>query len=124
MGATVGAILGSLLERNDFLDVTSWTNSLTAFELVALIITFGVLAHFHCAARLLGRAAIQRRCLYGCGAVLLLVLILYPRHLGIGPDGTITFLPYEYNALMAAVLVFWVVALRLLTYIKMKLGTE
>ena len=122
MGATVGAILGSLLERNNFLTVTDWLHSLAAFELILLIIAFGVLAHFHCAARLMNRDAVKRFCFYGCLALLALVLFSNPRHLGVGPDGTISFLPYEYNALIAGVLVLWIVTLRMLTYVKMKIG--
>lgn len=118
IGAVIGAVLGSLLERNDYLNISTWLNSFFALQLIFLILAFALLAHFYCAACHMQKTLIRKWTLFGCIFVITLMLFLYPRHLGIGPDSSIVFLPHEYNTLMAGVLLLWLITLRLLTQLK------
>lgn len=118
LGAIIGAVLGSILERNDYLNITSWLNSGSALLLILLILAFGVLLHFYCAACHLQKDTIRRWSLFGCILAIAGMLFAYPKHLGIGPDASIIFLPHEYNALMSGVLILWLISLRALTQLK------
>ena len=118
IGAIIGAVLGSLLERDDYLNISDWLHSLFALQLVYLILAFGILAHFYCAACDLQHMAVKRWSLAGCVLIILIVMLLYSKHLGIGPDASIIFLPHEYNTLVSGVLILWLVTLRALTKLK------
>ena len=118
IGAIVGAVLGSILERNDYLTIPTWLQSFFALQYIGLIVAFGVCAHFYCAATLLKKHRISVWFRSGCILVIVIMLLSYPKHLGIGPDSTINFLPHEYNALLSGVLVIWVITLRVLTAVK------
>jgi len=118
IGALAGAILGSLLERNDYFDISIWLDSFAVLQLICLILIFGISAHFYCAACSMDKGAIKRWAFYICIGILIGVLFLYPKNLGIGADGEIKFTPHAYNFLMAGVLVVWLLTLRLLTLFK------
>ena len=118
IGAIIGAVLGSVLERNEFLDIPDWVHSLVVFQLIFLILAFGVCAHFYCAASYLQKGAIKGLALFGCVLVIGAVLFMYPKRLTLDADTSIVFLPHEYNALMSGVLVLWLITLRVLTLLK------
>jgi H+/Cl- antiporter ClcA len=122
IGAIVGAVLGSILERNDYLDLPNWLHSFFALQLIFLILAFGICAHFYCAAYYLRKDLIRRWSLFGCVLTIGIVLFMYPKHLGIGSDASIVFLPHEYNALMAGLLILWLVTLRILTQVKLMIS--
>jgi hypothetical protein len=119
IGAFAGAILGSILERNDYLDLSNWMHSFYVLQFIFLILAFGICAHFYCAAAYLDKPAIRKWCSFGCFFTIVLVVIMYPKHLGIGDDASINFLPHPYNVLMAGLLVLWLAALRALTQLKL-----
>jgi hypothetical protein len=123
IGALVGAMVGSILERNDYFTISNWLESFVVLTLVLLVLLFGVFAHFYCAACFLGKDTISRWCFRGCLLSLLIVLFLYPRHFGIGPDASINFLPHAYNAVLAGILILWLATLRILTLVKRR-GSE
>jgi peptidoglycan/LPS O-acetylase OafA/YrhL len=118
LGALAGAVLGSILERHDYLSIPTWVQSFFVIQFVLLIFAFGVAAHFYCAAAFLKKPRIRNVALVGCLLIIISLLFMYPKHLGIMPDSSINFLPHEYNVLMSMVLVMWLVALRLLTAMK------
>jgi hypothetical protein len=118
VGAVVGAVLGSILGRHDYLNPPNWLHSLFAFQLMFLILAFGICAHFYCAAHYLRKPSIAKWSLSGCILTTGLVLFMYPKHFGIGDDASIVFLPHEFNVLMAGLLLLWVATLRLLTEFK------
>jgi hypothetical protein len=111
VGAVVGATLGSLLERNVYLNISDWLSSYFALQLIFLILAFAVLAHFYCAACHLNAVLIKRCSFGGCVLIIILTFFLYPRHLRIAPDASINFLPYEYNTLISGVLLLWLITL-------------
>jgi hypothetical protein len=123
IGAIVGAILGSLLERNDYLNISDWLHSFFVLQFVFLILLFGLGSHFYCAACYLQKPNIGRWALASSLLALLIVLFMYPKRVGLGPDAEIVFLPHEYNVLMAGVLLLWLLTLRTLTILK-RLLTE
>jgi hypothetical protein len=122
IGAIVGAVLGSILERDDYLTIPTWMQSFFALQFIFLIVAFGICAHFYCAAALLKKEKIKSWSRGGCALVIFLILFIYPKHLGIGEDASINFTPHPYNALMSGVLILWVAALRILTQVKRIIG--
>lgn len=119
IGAVAGAILGSILERDNYLNLPNWLHSFFALQFIFLILAFGVCTHFYCAASYLNKSTVRKWSLFGCFLTIAVVLLMYPKHLGLGKDASIIFLPHPYNVLMSGLLVLWLAALRALTQVKL-----
>jgi hypothetical protein len=123
LAAIIGAVLGTVLGKYGYFDISNWLDSRYALEFTFLIVSFGVACHFYCAACLLDKALIRRIFLLLAFVVFIVVLFYSPKVLTVSPDGTLSWLPNEGNALLGGVLLIWIFALRALTAIK-KLSGE
>lgn len=113
MGAIVGAVLSTILAQYSYFTISVWTESRGAVLFVALILIYGVSAHFFCAAC---RSNISGYIKYGtlmsCMFILGGIVIINPRlPVNVTELGVISFRPNEGNILLDGVLAIWLAAL-------------
>jgi hypothetical protein len=121
IGATAGAVLGTILATHPYFSVSNWLEVYLALAYTVLIILFGISAHFYCAAHLLQRTMIQKIFLLCC-ALLLVAIFVNPKEAGLDEETAIRFLPHEVNLLVGGTLLVWLAALRILTEVKRRTG--
>lgn len=114
IGAIVGAVLSTILAQNEYFKIQNWMDTRYGLMFTVLIISFGVCAHFYCAARNLSRHRLANYFLLMCFLVVGVVLLINAQKLNLGLSGTFTFLPRWTNVMMAGVMMIWLCTLRIL----------